>query len=420
MGNFYVNYTLRGPDQKSVAEVLAGRSAIVTPLHDNYVVVFDEESDQQNHEVIAELASELSGQLNCPLLAMLNHDDDILWYQLYLNGELVDEYNSTPGYFNASDEESAMAGPTGGDAKKLCAAFGSDAVEEVEDILRKPWPDGYMFAVERHADLVAAIGMPPFAVGTFAQISVREFSDILTEKDCLRTKDMVPVRPAVEPKPVPGYYKVSFRAHPGMKKSIPIGWMPTTWAGLECKEQDLSDDFLKAAFPYREKFKQLGFAEVGFKKHTRVLNPHYRDSGGINYWDNTHCCHGQLIYSKHHLPSAQREIEKVLFVFTAVFQKEILSCTNNLQKEVAPLPHHKVVRIESNDVDFLYQSFIDQLKQRMDQPHTFPDLQSLQDYFDSYQYELFADKVRQGFWVRMREFEVQAARRKLPPHLLNF
>src|SRR5215469_9709716 len=123
MGHFYVNYTLRGPDQKSVAAVLAGRSAIVSPIQDNCVVVFDKESEEQDNKIIAELASWLSGQLSCPLLAVMNHDDDVLWYQLYLNGELVDEYNSTPGYFDDSgDEEIALAGPKGGDAKKLCSA----------------------------------------------------------------------------------------------------------------------------------------------------------------------------------------------------------------------------------------------------------------------------------------------------------
>jgi len=30
MGNFYTNYTLRGPSQQAVAKALAGRSAIVT------------------------------------------------------------------------------------------------------------------------------------------------------------------------------------------------------------------------------------------------------------------------------------------------------------------------------------------------------------------------------------------------------
>ena len=72
MGNFYSNYTLRGPSQQAVATALAGRSAIVTPEQEGCVVVFDEESDEQNQEIIVELASRLSGQFRCPLLAVLN------------------------------------------------------------------------------------------------------------------------------------------------------------------------------------------------------------------------------------------------------------------------------------------------------------------------------------------------------------
>ena len=87
MGNFYTNYTLRGPSQQTVVAALAGRSAIVTPAQDGCVVVFDEESDEQNTEVITGLTSRLSCELRCPVLAVLNHDDDIFWYQLYLSGE---------------------------------------------------------------------------------------------------------------------------------------------------------------------------------------------------------------------------------------------------------------------------------------------------------------------------------------------
>ncbi|MFN7138742.1 MAG: DUF433 domain-containing protein [Limisphaerales bacterium] len=164
MGNFYTNYTLKGPSQKAVAGALAGRSAVVTPEQDGCVVVFDEESDDQNSAVITELASRLSRELHCPVLAVLNHDDDILWYQPHVSGELLDEYDSTPGYFNGSAE---LSTPSGGDAQKLCKAFGATAVADVESILRKSSFDvgGYTFAVERHADLVRALAIPSSGVG---------------------------------------------------------------------------------------------------------------------------------------------------------------------------------------------------------------------------------------------------------------
>ena len=48
-----------------------------------------------------------------------------------------------------------------------CTAFGASAVSEVESILRKSLfdEDGYVFAVERHAELARALGIPSFAAG---------------------------------------------------------------------------------------------------------------------------------------------------------------------------------------------------------------------------------------------------------------
>lgn len=410
MGNFYTNYTLRGPSQQSVARALAGRSAIVTPVQDNCVIVFDEESDEQNDEVIAELASQLSGQLRCPLLAVLNHDDDILWYQLYLNGELVDEYDSTPGYF----EGGPGAGPEGGDAKRLCAAFDSKAIQEVENILRKQSSDGYTFAVERHEELIAALRIPSFAIGGFRQIDGGEFPESLEEGSCIRTKDLIQPPESVNPEPVPGYYKLSFRSNPKMTKSVPIGWMPSKWEELQCEERVLSDDCRKAIAAYRDKFKQLGFLELNFKKLTRVLNPNNLDNGGINFWDGSHRYFGQLIYHKVNLPALKRTAGKVLIVFTAVFENDIVSCTNNMQKAVAPSPRHHVVRIDSNDAELIYDKFIEQLKERTDQPRQFSDMQSLASWFNSSQFELFEQMVRKRLWVRMSDYEVAIARRKLP------
>jgi hypothetical protein len=186
MGNFYTNYTLRGPSQEAVAKALAGRSAIVTPAQDGCVVVFDEQSDDQDSAVITDLASRLSRELRCPVLAVLNHDDDIFWHQLYLSGELADEYDSSPGYFDPAAEPSA---PAGGDAKKLCAAFGASGVAEVESILRKSSFDegGYTFAVERHTDLARALGIPSFGVGVgFRYVSGGELPDGLEQDDLVR------------------------------------------------------------------------------------------------------------------------------------------------------------------------------------------------------------------------------------------
>jgi hypothetical protein len=187
MGGFYTNYTLRGPSQKAVASALAGRKAIVSPESNGCVVAYDEASDDQDMEVIAALASHLSGSLHCPVLAVLDHDDDILWYQLYEDGKLTDEYDSTPGYFDPSAEPSA---PAGGDAGRLCRTFGGTGITAVEAILRKSSfaADGYAFAHERHADLVQALGIPGFAVlKAYASFERGEYPEGLSEHDMMRS-----------------------------------------------------------------------------------------------------------------------------------------------------------------------------------------------------------------------------------------
>jgi hypothetical protein len=180
MGGFYTNYTLRGPSQQAVAMALAGRKAVVAPESNGCVVAFDEASDDQDQEGIADLASRLSGSLHCPVLAVLDHDDSILWYRLYEDGNLTDEYDSSPGYFDPSAEPSA---PAGGDAHRLCAAFGASNVATVELVLRKSSydNDGYVFAFERHADLVRALALPEFAVGmAYASFERGEYPDGLS------------------------------------------------------------------------------------------------------------------------------------------------------------------------------------------------------------------------------------------------
>lgn len=187
MGNFYVNYTLKGATPQAVATALQGRRAIVAPPAQETVVVFDEESDAQDTDAIATVAATLSERLSCPVLAVLNHDDDILWYELYRNGEKLDDYNSTPTYFS-TDPEAEPAPPAGGNAPVLCEIFGGNPAE-VEAILRTDPFDGYVFAVERHAALVKALGISDYGVGTsYASFDAGELPDGLSADELIYTE----------------------------------------------------------------------------------------------------------------------------------------------------------------------------------------------------------------------------------------
>lgn len=169
MGNFYVNYTIGSSDALAVAKALSGRRAYVTSVPGQPIVAFDEAADSQEEGMVKGLGCHLSEVLGTPVLGVLNHDDDILWCGLFESGQCVDEYDSSPDYFNPEGEP---RGPEGGDASKLCQAFGSNNRDAVEDILRN---DNYVFACERHEALVKALALPAFSVASsFAYISQGE------------------------------------------------------------------------------------------------------------------------------------------------------------------------------------------------------------------------------------------------------
>jgi hypothetical protein len=174
MGAFYVNYTVKGFDQKAVVRALSGRKAFVTAERNGYIFVFDKEADAQNQEAIAKLAEQLSASLQSTLLTVLNHDSDILRYQLYEGGGLSEECNSTPDYWSPKLRPSP---PKGGDAMRLCAAFNCHDIAEVERILRVSWKH-YPDATGRHSNLVRVLGLPSLAIrygfGAIAQGHIPE------------------------------------------------------------------------------------------------------------------------------------------------------------------------------------------------------------------------------------------------------
>ena len=140
-------------------------------------------------------------------------DDAVLSYWLYESGQKLDEFNSCPDYFDLDWQNIPPRGPLGGSAAVLCEAFGQSAVTPLVDtilhgrtqqedgtilsfteLLGSPFgerlddfrerftracleggvgegaatismTDGIDTERERHAALVAALGMPPFASG---------------------------------------------------------------------------------------------------------------------------------------------------------------------------------------------------------------------------------------------------------------
>jgi hypothetical protein len=162
MGNFYVNFSVKRDDPRRVAGALARAKckACITPPSNGYVVVVEEQADTQDNKAIERIGALLSREADAPVLAVLNHDDDILCYWLFEDGRLSDSYNSCPDYFGEPDLADSDAG---GDAQRLCEALSvPSAAAAVDGILRG---DDYVFAMERHAALAEALGLPGHSVG---------------------------------------------------------------------------------------------------------------------------------------------------------------------------------------------------------------------------------------------------------------
>jgi hypothetical protein len=192
MGLFYTNIILYKAQQQQVADFLRNpkRIAYVSPTQDNFTVVYDKETEDQDTRVLKNITSLLTKRFRCKALASLVHDSDVYMYWLYENGKLLDTYNSIPGYFDAEVNQPL---PEGGDAKKLCEAFDKlNAVSEIQGIFKlveksnldEASPEEYLGGEDIHGAIVRALGMPSFSA--FIGYFTIENAEISEELD--RTK----------------------------------------------------------------------------------------------------------------------------------------------------------------------------------------------------------------------------------------
>ena len=155
MGSFYVNCAIRGASHNQIVGYLkySRRTAYVSPTFNGTTFVYEQESDSQDGTAIERLAEDPSRAFKTHVLAALNHDDDILIYWLFHNGNLLDDYNSAPGVL-----EGEKRPPDGGDPEILCRSFEvPDVVPYVRNILSKT---SYTCELERHFALGDALRMP--------------------------------------------------------------------------------------------------------------------------------------------------------------------------------------------------------------------------------------------------------------------
>jgi hypothetical protein len=187
MGNFYVNITTRKAKTDEILIYLKSKklSAYLIEGPKDFCAIYEEVCDDQQTGHISNLLKEISQGCNCAAIGMLNHDDDILAYELWLNGMKVDEYDSCPGYFSGDEDHFY---PEGGDAKLLAELMGDGGnIEAIYKVLKAAGDEGYVFAIERHEALVKAIGLPIHSVGYgFRYISGGEIPQEIKEENIIK------------------------------------------------------------------------------------------------------------------------------------------------------------------------------------------------------------------------------------------
>lgn len=126
MGGFYGSVQVQGVERDVLKEVASnvarerGIKCLLGPEINGWIGIYPENHGQDT-TVGAEIAARVSGIV----LHLLVHDDDILAYELWRQGEPLDSYWSRPGYFG--DENLAEEEAQSGQPELLSSLFGADA-----------------------------------------------------------------------------------------------------------------------------------------------------------------------------------------------------------------------------------------------------------------------------------------------------
>jgi hypothetical protein len=111
----FINYHLRSADAAAVARIVRENittCAFVSSCTDGWVTVCDETSESMEPSEIDRLATEFSRRLETILFTFLIPDSQVFAYHIFDNGDLIDEYNSTPELYGPISDEarSRLAG----------------------------------------------------------------------------------------------------------------------------------------------------------------------------------------------------------------------------------------------------------------------------------------------------------------------
>lgn len=191
MGRSFSNITIKGQNQIKIADYLESlsRRAYVSPTINNFTVVFDEESEK-DYTKLSYLATRLSENFGCLTLPIFIYDESVFCYELYKDGQLLDEYISKPDFHDSKLDPY----PEGGDAEILCKVLNiKKATSIVRPILREPSTEkGYHFASDRHMKFVRALGLPLWSTGGYSDIEDEIMNELIFGEDEFSHEDDIP------------------------------------------------------------------------------------------------------------------------------------------------------------------------------------------------------------------------------------
>ena len=106
MGATFANCHIRTNSSTTIVhnlQTLIKRRAYVLPSGFGWVAVYDETSQSQGINEIGRIARALSDECRANAIAFFIEDSDVLHYEMYDSGKLLDKYNSCPGYWGEED-----------------------------------------------------------------------------------------------------------------------------------------------------------------------------------------------------------------------------------------------------------------------------------------------------------------------------
>jgi hypothetical protein len=156
MGSFIVNVNVRATHRQAVEKEIKAfnpAAAWVTGAKNGWITIYEEGASTQDENRIRELTEHVSSGLKSPAIAFLVHDSDFLCYWLFDDGQLIDEFNSCPDYFDEGENEEALAGKPEV-ILKYCPP--GTKLSDVEQVLSDK---GQVFADSQLAQLAELLGI---------------------------------------------------------------------------------------------------------------------------------------------------------------------------------------------------------------------------------------------------------------------